>query len=139
MNRTDWCGSFVNERFHTRFLHRHAHAFIEPLGRWILAPHVERNIVAAIVAREAHDVFVKRPAYTLPAQMLEDTKVVDVERADVGEHIVGLVLLEDAEGVAKGAVAVVDSDKDGSAVIGQNADELAVGVFAADFEQIGPP
>ena len=53
-----------------------------------LAPHVQRDIVAALFPCKSKDRIVDRPADMLPAFCLIHTEIVDVECFDIRQDIV---------------------------------------------------
>jgi hypothetical protein len=72
------------------------------------------------------------------AQPRVDAEIVDVERPHVGEHVVALVPLRDAEGVPSHHAPLVHGDEDGARLVAEHPGELVVGVLARPgAEQVG--
>ena len=89
--------SFLQYGFHPVLLGDKAAALVKLFGALVAGPDVQGQVIAADLFRVPFDVLVKGPPDMLPADLLVDAEVVDIEGLDVGEDIVVRVLLEDAE------------------------------------------
>ena len=74
--------------FHSHFLGLKPTFLIKSQGAFVAAPHVQRDIVAALFPGEFKDRIVDRPSDMLSAFCLIHTEIVDVERFDIRQDVV---------------------------------------------------
>lgn len=122
---------------HSDFQRLQAAGFIETDGVRIAAPDVERHMIAALLPREAPDMFIQLPADPAAARRFIHAQVIQIQLPELRPDIVVPVLPEDAEGVAQHP-AVPGRHKDRTRVVADQVQQLTVCIFGASGpEEVG--
>ena len=124
---------------HPDLIRRHAELFVKSHRTGVAAPHVERDMVAAVRARKVENVLIDRAAHMPAAGGGIDADVVDVQCEDVGhERGIGR-LFKNTEAVAEDPAGIVRADEDRGLVVRENGFELLGGIFGDALEKVGAP